>query len=328
MISRQGKKARVDVTQKKTPPKPRITPGMHVAASQGDLNVPDISAPRVTKVDRDAQGQLERVVVKKGVVFKKTIDVPPDRIEAVTPAHQGEPGEVLINTDDAELYALAPLGTEALADKAADAPPTPDGLLAAAEENLPTVEGLRRRKGRRSRRARTSPVAAPGASTASAPKGVMRYLRALGPGMLAGMAGDDASAVTSYSINGATNGYGQLWLMLLSTPLFQTVQFACGKVGRVSQKGFSVLLRERYGMRVAVPATLILVIANIGLITGDLVAIGSGLQLITGISWVWFMAPTALLLWYVILFPHLMRKECKKSLDFGNVAEYAAKRGA
>ena len=42
-----------------------------------------------------------------------------------------------------------------------------------------------------------------------------QLLRNIGPGFLSGMAGNDATAVTAYAVNGATAGYSQLWLMLL-----------------------------------------------------------------------------------------------------------------
>jgi len=124
----------------------------------------------------------------------------------------------------------------------------------------------------------------------------------LGPGMLSGMAGNDASAVASYSLDGAQNGYGHLWLMLLSTPLLQAVQFASAKIGRIQQKGLADILREHYGRKLALPAVLVLIVANIALIAADLVAISSGLELITGVHWVWFAAPVALGLWYVTVY--------------------------
>ena len=127
-------------------------------------------------------------------------------------------------------------------------------------------------------------------------------LAVLGPGFLAGMAGNDASAVTAYSVDGATNGYGHLWLLLLSTPLYQAVQFACSKVGRVSHKGLSELLMDSYGGWVAGMAALLLIIANIALIAADLVAVGSAIELMTGFSWVWFVIPVALLLWYITVY--------------------------
>jgi NRAMP (natural resistance-associated macrophage protein)-like metal ion transporter len=127
-------------------------------------------------------------------------------------------------------------------------------------------------------------------------------LRQVGPGLLAGMSGNDATAVTAYAITGATVGYGQLWLMLLSTPLYQSVIYACGKIGRITQQNFLGVLQRQYGRKLSIPVALLLLVGNVILITGDLIAVGSGLELITGISWVWFVIPVAIVLWYVIVF--------------------------
>ena len=131
---------------------------------------------------------------------------------------------------------------------------------------------------------------------------VIQFLQNIGPGFLGGMAGNDATAVDTYSIDGATAGYGHLWLMLLSTPMYLAVQYACAKIGRVTEQGFSDILRERYGRWVAVLAAIVLILANTALVAGNLVAVGTGFELITGISWVWFVVPIALILWYITVF--------------------------
>jgi len=128
------------------------------------------------------------------------------------------------------------------------------------------------------------------------------FLSIIGPGFLSGMAGNDPSAVTAYAVNGAVAGYGQLWLMFLSTPLYQAVQFACAKIGRVSQRGLSEILREHYGRPLAGLISLLLVISNLALIGADLSAIGSGLELITGLRWYWFVIPVGVVLWYVMVY--------------------------
>lgn len=117
-----------------------------------------------------------------------------------------------------------------------------------------------------------------------------------------GMSGNDATAVTNYAIDGATVGYGHLWLMLLTTPMYQAVEYACAKIGRTTKMGFDDVLRTYYSRHVAIIAALVLIVANVGLIAGNLVAIGAGLQLITGINWVWFEIPVAIALWYITVF--------------------------
>lgn len=124
----------------------------------------------------------------------------------------------------------------------------------------------------------------------------------LGPGLLSGLSGNDATAVTSYAINGATIGFSQLWLMMLSTPLYQAVVYACGKIGRVTQLGLTEALRKYFGRKLALPIAFLLVTANVALITGDLVAIATAIELITGIPWIWFVAPVAAILWYIAVF--------------------------
>jgi len=91
-------------------------------------------------------------------------------------------------------------------------------------------------------------------------------------------------------------------LIFLSTLFYQAVQFACAKIGRITQKGLPSLLREHYGRPVAAFASGLLIITNITLIGADLAAIGSGLQLITGISYVWFVIPTGAVLWYLTVY--------------------------
>jgi NRAMP (natural resistance-associated macrophage protein)-like metal ion transporter len=275
-----------------------IEPGMVVEADEGDLGERDVSAAKVSDVVRDPAGNVEAIVVEKGLVFKKQIAITAERVAAVEPdaAPDTPPGKVTVTASDDELAALSAAGTETLT-----AVEMPNSVIQEVEETLPTAEGLRRLEGRSTVR-RPKPPNEPAPPVEGGHDNPASPLSALGPGFLSGMAGNDASAVTSYSVNGATNGYTQLWLMLLATPLLQAVQYTCAKIGRVTQRGFAELLREHYGRKVAIPATLILVIANIGLIASDLVAIGTGLQLVTGLAWEWFVAPVAAILWYLTVY--------------------------
>ncbi len=284
-----------------------IEPGMQVETTGGDLGEKDIDQPRVSKVIRDQNGNIKDVVVSKGVVFRKKLDVPADRITSVEPAPSGNPaqGEVTIDTTRGEIAALKSTGEEALADEE-------EGLLDTLEQEIPTAEGVRELEfssnAAQARRSEIEKQEDAAEVAEGADKGVgarqrtHSLLRVLGPGFLAGMAGNDASAVTSYSVDGATAGYGHLWLMLLSTPLYQAVQYACAKIGRITQKGMAEILRQHYSPWIAAFASLVLIVANIALVAADLVAIGSGLQLITDINWLWFIIPIAFLLWFLTVY--------------------------
>jgi hypothetical protein len=276
--------------------------GMEVEATQGDLGEEDVSKPKVTEVVQDQQGDVDKLIVQKGVIFKKTLEIPADRIQSIDQGNmedESTPGKVVVEIGEKEAESLAAVGVEAL-----DSEQQHD-LLDRMEKEIPTVEGLREiEASNRSTQAEQSSFQSIDENTAIPQKAKPQHagkgneesralpckknnflLRVLGPGFLAGMAGNDASAVATYAVDGATTGYGHLWLLMLSTPLYQAVQFACAKVGRITQKGLADILREHYSRWVAIPASLILIVANIALIAADLVAIGSGLELITGFSW-------------------------------------------
>jgi NRAMP (natural resistance-associated macrophage protein)-like metal ion transporter len=259
-----------------------IAPGMKVEATKGDLGEQDVTPPQVTDVKKNQDGHVEALEISKGTLFQKKINVPADRIQTVEGAASGEesPGKVTVDVSEPELEALTATGPESLP------PERPQkGLLDQVEQQVPTTEGLREME-------RKLHVSRPQNT----------FLRVIGPGLLSGTSGNDPSAVTVYAVDGASAGYGHLWLMLLTTPLYYAVEFACAKIGRISQKGLSELLREHYSRPVSVIVSLLLVISNVMLVAADLAAIGSGFELITGLSWLWFVIPIALVLWYLTVY--------------------------
>ncbi|MBE3560044.1 MAG: divalent metal cation transporter [Ktedonobacteraceae bacterium] len=257
-----------------------ILPGMKVEATQGDLGEEDVSQARVAGVERNRHGRIEKLKISKGFIFRKQVEVPADRIEAIEaqPGGQASDETVKISADEQELEALSQPGSNVLP------PEEQKSMLDQVEQRAPTAEGLRELE---------KDIPAVRAPT---------LLRTIGPGLLSGMAGNDASAVTAYALNGAAAGYRNLWLLVLSTPLYLSVQYACARIGRISQKGLAELLRERYGRSVAIVVTLLLLITNVALIGADLVAISSGLELLSGITWFWFVVPVAAILWYLTVY--------------------------
>jgi len=301
----------------------KIEVGMVVEADEGDLGQEDISEAKVTDIVHDQAGNVETIVAEKGTIFRKQLDIPVERIQSVAQETggnkpNGSPSKVIISASEEEVDALAAVGREAFPPEDLNKRKYGDDLLDATGKALPTDVGLRRleeeagpdvgtsaqRTGNLHGTLETENAREREGSTdaAAGDDDKTEVFQVLGPGLLSGMAGNDASAVASYSLDGAQNGYGHLWLMLLSTPLLQAVQFACAKIGRIQQKGLAEILRDHYGRKVAVPAALLLIVANIALIAADLVAISTGIELITGLWWAWFTVPVALTLWYLTVY--------------------------
>src|SRR6266498_1953497 len=75
------------------------------------------------------------------------------------------------------------------------------------------------------------------------------YVLALGPGLLAASAGNDAGGIATYASAGASYGYGLLWAMVLVTIFVGVVQEMSARLGAVTGKGFSDLVRESFPLR-------------------------------------------------------------------------------
>lgn len=254
--------------RKSSKSEPELRPDMEVEATQGDLGEDDVSQPRVKEVVQNRQGQSDHLVMQKGVLFRKTLDIPLERVDQVqVPQTPEEKGKVVVQVGQEEAEKLAAQKSETL-------PPQSEEAMA----------------DRRSAKEKDQEPSA------------LSWWRILGPGFLSGMAGNDASAVGAYSIDGSQVGYQHLWLMLLSTPLYQAVQYTCAKIGRLTGQGLAEVLRTHYNRPLAIFASCILVLANLALITADLVAISTGLELLTHLSWVWFVAPVAVIIWYLIVY--------------------------
>jgi Mn2+/Fe2+ NRAMP family transporter len=104
-----------------------------------------------------------------------------------------------------------------------------------------------------------------------------------GPGLLAGLSDDDPAGITTYSILGADYGYRLLWVLALSTAALILFHELGARMGVVTGQGMAGLIRERYGVRVATPALLALVVANVGTTCAEFAGVAAGLEL-AGVS--------------------------------------------
>src|SRR6267378_6020952 len=132
--------------------------------------------------------------------------------------------------------------------------------------------------------------------------GFSDVLRAIGPGVITGGADNDPAGIATYSVVGATVGYSQNWLLLLSTPMLIVVQQISAKVANVTKTDLATLLRTTYGARIATPAVLLMVIANVITMGADLLAMAAALQLLTGIKFEFWVVPLAAAMAYLTIF--------------------------
>jgi NRAMP (natural resistance-associated macrophage protein)-like metal ion transporter len=105
----------------------------------------------------------------------------------------------------------------------------------------------------------------------------------LGPGLITGAADDDPSGIATYSIAGATFGYGLLWTALFCFPLMAAVQMMCSRLGMVTGRGLAAVVRRRYSRWVLWGACLLLIVANVINIAADLGGMAEAAAMVTGL---------------------------------------------
>src|SRR5580658_934160 len=112
------------------------------------------------------------------------------------------------------------------------------------------------------------------------------FWRILGPGLVTGAADDDPSGIATYSQTGAQFGYGQLWTALWMLPLMTAVQEACARIGLVTGKGITTIVKEQYSKTVLYIVVGLVVVANTINIGADLGAMASAAQLLVPASFI------------------------------------------
>ncbi|MFZ4518301.1 MAG: NRAMP family divalent metal transporter [Microthrixaceae bacterium] len=114
-------------------------------------------------------------------------------------------------------------------------------------------------------------------------KRLLALLAVVGPGLLAGLSDDDPAGITTYSVLGAQFGYQLLWVLLLSTMALVLFHDLGARMGVVTGQGLIGLVRQRYGVRLASLATVVLVTANVGTTAAEFAGVAAGGELF-GIS--------------------------------------------
>jgi NRAMP (natural resistance-associated macrophage protein)-like metal ion transporter len=94
-------------------------------------------------------------------------------------------------------------------------------------------------------------------------RGRVAFLAVMGPGLIAGIAGNDAGGIATYSVLGAETGLSLLWLFPITIVILAIVQEMAARLGVVTGQGLSDLIRDRFGVRWTAFAMVVLLVANI-----------------------------------------------------------------
>lgn len=108
---------------------------------------------------------------------------------------------------------------------------------------------------------------------------LLLFLAVLGPGFITANVDNDSGGILTYSQAGAQYGYKLLWTMIPITLALIVVQEMCARMGAVTGKGLSDLIREEFGLRVTFIVMILLVIVNFGNVMAEFSGIAGSMQL-------------------------------------------------
>ncbi len=129
----------------------------------------------------------------------------------------------------------------------------------------------------------------------------LRTLMLLGPGIIAALSGDDAGGIATYSSIGSLYGYSFLWvLFLIILPSLIVIQIISTRLGVVTSKGLTALIRERFSLKTAMFGISALFFSNSLTAISEFFGIAAALELFH-IPKLIGVPIAALIVWYMIV---------------------------
>jgi len=129
---------------------------------------------------------------------------------------------------------------------------------------------------------------------------ILFLLAALGPGFITANVDNDAGGIYTYSFAGAHFGYSLLWTIIPTTIVLAIAQEITARMGVITGKTLSELIRENFGLRITFFLMLALAATNFGNVLAEFAGVASSLQLF-GLSKYYTVPGAAVLVWLIVV---------------------------
>src|SRR5579859_221081 len=129
---------------------------------------------------------------------------------------------------------------------------------------------------------------------------LLAFFAILGPGFITANVDNDPGGILTYSQAGAKFGYALLWTLIPTTIALMVVQEMAARMGVVTGKGLSDLIRENFGIRAAAFTILVLGIADFGNIVAEFAGLATGMGMFD-VSKYLVVPAGAALVWAVVV---------------------------
>src|SRR5262249_30561030 len=129
---------------------------------------------------------------------------------------------------------------------------------------------------------------------------ILLFFAVVGPGFITANVDNDAGGIFTYSAAGAQFGHLLLWTMIPITLALIVVQEMCARMGAVTGKGLSDLLREEFGLRITVLMMIGSLITNLVNWIAEFAGIAGSVELF-GVSKYISVPICAVIVWLIIV---------------------------
>ena len=126
------------------------------------------------------------------------------------------------------------------------------------------------------------------------------FLALIGPGIITSNVDNDAGGITTYSLAGAQYGLSLLWTLIPITVALIIIQEMCARMGVISGKGLSDLIRERFGAKITFYLMVVLFFTNLGNTVAEFAGVAASLE-IFGVGRHISVPVAAALVWWIVV---------------------------
>jgi Mn2+/Fe2+ NRAMP family transporter len=129
---------------------------------------------------------------------------------------------------------------------------------------------------------------------------ILLFFAVVGPGFITANVDNDANGIYTYSAAGAQFGHTLLWTMIPVTLALIVIQEIAARMGAVTGKGLSDLIREEFGFRITFFMMVGILLINFGNVVGEFAGIAGSMELF-GVQKIYSVPVCAVIVWLIIV---------------------------
>jgi len=122
----------------------------------------------------------------------------------------------------------------------------------------------------------------------------------MGPGIITSNVDNDAGGITTYSLAGASFGLKLIWSLIPIMIALIVIQEMCARMGVVTGKGLSDLIREKFGAKITFYLIIGIFLTNMGNVLSEFAGVAAGME-VFGLNKFISVPLSAFLVWWMVV---------------------------